>query len=654
MQKEAAQHNNESLFGGAGAVAGAATGAAIGSFIPGAGTAVGAVAGFLLGSIGAYFGAEGGKSIGKNFDYDVLGWLTGKNDKPAESRVPEADWRTSDGRMFSEYSAADKVRYWRNENVTDRASREAAYAGRDQEVARQRHEARMQEWKNGASGDAALASVSKETISSQIEARRRQREATRTNLTTPTDRGQSATALSMLESPVKAVQEASLESIRAKVQNEIDYVKSLFKNSSGGVETNHLGMSAAVESSGQRDHLGFETPSMRSFTLPEFDISKMWSDFNVSDFLPDLNISQWLSDLTSEVEIPNLSQMWTNFNVTDFLPDIDISQWLSESTAGLEVPDLSQMWTDFSMTDMLPDLNISEWFAETMSNIEMPDISTLLPDLSSISTMLSESLTGIPETISNVASSVSEGFSQIPTAASEAFITIATSASEGLATIQSEWGQLPGFFAGLWAVAGSAASAAGAAIAAGINSAIGTIKSAWEGLSSWLSAKISSLASMASSAASSVMGAISGGGIGHNATGTYSWRGGFTEVNEQGGEIIDLPSGARIYPHATTMKMLQSDMENGVFDGIGGYSSEGMSLSSDMLTMSGFPEAPQVGELTSGLVNNTTATTNTNNNNNGVTVSGNTFNVRADSDIDKIAFKLFEMMNDANANYTNA
>lgn len=70
---------------------------------------------------------------------------------------------------------------------------------------------------------------------------------------------------------------------------------------------------------------------------------------------------------------------------------------------------------------------------------------------------------------------------------------------------------------------------------------------------------------MASSAISSIT-SFGGGGVGHNATGTASWRGGFTEVNEQGGEIIDLPSGARIYPHATTMKMLQRDLKAGKLD----------------------------------------------------------------------------------------
>ena len=60
VQKEAVQHNNESLFGSAG-------------------TAVGAIAGLVIGGVLSMVGAEVGKEIGKNFDFDVLGWLKGEN-----------------------------------------------------------------------------------------------------------------------------------------------------------------------------------------------------------------------------------------------------------------------------------------------------------------------------------------------------------------------------------------------------------------------------------------------------------------------------------------------------------------------------------------------------------------------------------------------
>lgn len=42
---------------------------------------------------------------------------------------------------------------------------------------------------------------------------------------------------------------------------------------------------------------------------------------------------------------------------------------------------------------------------------------------------------------------------------------------------------------------------------------------------------------------------VTGDKIGQNAEGTNSWVGGLTRINEQGGEIVDLPSGTRIIPH---------------------------------------------------------------------------------------------------------
>ena len=357
---------------------------------------------------------------------------------------------------------------------------------------------------------------------------------------------------------------------------------------------------------------------------------------------------------------------------------------------------------NFSLEDILPDLNISEWIAEKTADI---DISSMLPDFSAVGEMIGEQLNVIPEKISEIGTSIGEGFSQIPTAASEAFNAISTTASEGLTTIQTTWNELPSFFDGLFAGLGGVASSAGAAIASGINSAIGTIQSAWESFSGWMSAKISSLASMASNAASTIMNFGGGGGVGHNATGTASWRGGFTEVNEQGGEIIDLPSGARIYPHATTMKMLQSDLKAGRLDemiqssgfesatpatfeydalgNIKGYSgiADNIIQEGDLSTtveaklqaqresmlstfpqeiqtpeLSAFPQAFDSSEFTRGITNNSTSnsTTQTNTNNNGMTVTGNTFTINKGSDIDELVYKIFQMMSDAQANNAGA
>ena len=39
-----------------------------------------------------------------------------------------------------------------------------------------------------------------------------------------------------------------------------------------------------------------------------------------------------------------------------------------------------------------------------------------------------------------------------------------------------------------------------------------------------------------------------------NAMGTPYWRGGYTRVNERGGEIMNLPSGTQIIPHDVSVK----------------------------------------------------------------------------------------------------
>lgn len=43
--------------------------------------------------------------------------------------------------------------------------------------------------------------------------------------------------------------------------------------------------------------------------------------------------------------------------------------------------------------------------------------------------------------------------------------------------------------------------------------------------------------------------------VGNNASGTARWHGGLTSINERGGEIVDLPTGSRIYPANQSAKM---------------------------------------------------------------------------------------------------
>ena len=41
--------------------------------------------------------------------------------------------------------------------------------------------------------------------------------------------------------------------------------------------------------------------------------------------------------------------------------------------------------------------------------------------------------------------------------------------------------------------------------------------------------------------------------------GTDNWKGGIVQISEQGGEIVDLPSGTRVYPHDESVRKARQD-----------------------------------------------------------------------------------------------
>ncbi len=89
--------------------------------------------------------------------------------------------------------------------------------------------------------------------------------------------------------------------------------------------------------------------------------------------------------------------------------------------------------------------------------------------------------------------------------------------------------------------------------------------------------------------------------IGANASGTASWIGGLTSINERGGEIVDLPRGTRIYPHDESLAMARNE------------------------------GARSAGSAT-------------------VTITGNTFNVRSNDDIEAIGDVIVRKLKAANNN----
>lgn len=49
------------------------------------------------------------------------------------------------------------------------------------------------------------------------------------------------------------------------------------------------------------------------------------------------------------------------------------------------------------------------------------------------------------------------------------------------------------------------------------------------------------------------------------ATGTDNWKGGIVQINEKGGEIVDLPKGTRVYPHDESVRMAREEATKQVY-----------------------------------------------------------------------------------------
>lgn len=169
-----------------------------------------------------------------------------------------------------------------------------------------------------------------------------------------------------------------------------------------------------------------------------------------------------------------------------------------------------------------------------------------------------------------------------------------------------------------WEEISSGASSMESNIASAFQSAKDEAEAAWDGVTGWfeenvwgplseraqsawssLQSTIANIQSSASSFSFSIPSIFSG-----HATGSSFYAGGWTEINERGGEIVDLPQGSRIYPHATTERMIQAELKSSRSSGGG-----------------------------------------------PVVIKGNTFYVREEADIDRIAYKLAKLISQGHINY---
>lgn len=322
------------------------------------------------------------------------------------------------------------------------------------------------------------------------------------------------------------------------------------------------------------DFFDFEFPDFSKifdFKLPDF--SKIFSDIKLPDLSGLLDKLPNLSEMFSNIELPNFSEIFSGIELPDLSSFLDKLPNISEIFSGVETPNLGEMFNfDFEIPDF--GSKISELF----SNVEVPDLGTRFSEIFSgiempelgIGEKISAEFDGATAVFESFSSSAMATFSglagSIGGALSGVGSAITTVFQSAASQVQSIWGAMPGYFSGIFGSLGGVAAAAGAAIASGLTSAIGTVIGAWSAAAATISGIISSIASAASSAASAAGGLFSGG-IGGHAKGTSYFEGGFTEVNEHGGEIINLPKGTQIIPHATTVNILRHEIRNRIDSG---------------------------------------------------------------------------------------
>ena len=97
-------------------------------------------------------------------------------------------------------------------------------------------------------------------------------------------------------------------------------------------------------------------------------------------------------------------------------------------------------------------------------------------------------------------------------------------------------------------------------------------------------------------------------GIGHNASGTGDWRGGWTEVNERGGEIINLPRHTQIIPHDVSMAAARTyAAEKAKYETVNNYNQLGAQRQVTVLQIGAKKVATVVTPTVSSQMNNNSA-----------------------------------------------
>ena len=444
-------------------------------------------------------------------------------------------------------------------------------------------------------------------------------------------------------------------------------------------------------------------------------ISRLF-DFSADDnIIKRINDSSWgQAQNMSAATNMNISQMQYNGASTSFNNIAEQSGQAQLQSAQAQMNSQQQMYSGFRdfvsniWGEITDNVNIAGQMQLESNQIQVEGQKQAFSGLKDFATEIWNGITDTTNTAGQTQIQNAQMQAQVNT---EMWNSIQQAGISAWENIQAKWNEAVSWFSSnICSPLENLAQNAGTGIATGINSAIATIQGAWQGLVNWfevnvfgpIKQKYLELKSMAPSPVQTVLNFVDGGlNIGHNATGTMNWKGGLTEINERGGEIVDLPMGSRIYPAQTTERIIQHELKSTYLNQNTNLNTEGnfvlgavdfdTGLSKFNQNNKNFIDFPigiskiqtteniikneaqdepikfndnlpvettneyaiQIPKYEQQNASNTPAKASTTTGGN-ITITGNTFIIRNEQDIDEIAYRLMSLMRQVDANYGGA
>lgn len=332
----------------------------------------------------------------------------------------------------------------------------------------------------------------------------------------------------------------------------------------------------------------------------------------------------------------------------------------------------SEMWASMTQAGAESGASLSASISESLAGVS----ASVAEQASGLSASLSETWAGITagagETGAGIMATFSEAWTAITTGAGETGTNVSTSFITAQGEVEGAWSGVSGFFAGIFSD-----------IMAGASNA-----------ASWVSSQLSAAASAASGFASSAFSFVTGGGAPAGATGFSSFRPnayatggivsfalpglehGLAQINEHGGELVDLPEGSRVYPADKSSRIIHNEVLDWLADMKEKYMDRFLSgqpetmqlpeLSSMVPDFGGFPEMgspeiqvpdipdfPAMQTVSGDSAGQAPVTAGGQAGGAQITITGNTFEVRNEQDINKVAYQLMQLITEAQFNYNS-